>query len=435
MQAPTAVSQRRVGNSALKAATEISTAAELQQIGAGQEALNGNYKLVNDITVENWTPIGHARAYFNGVFDGGGHTVTIKSLNTKIASVLRPKVLGGDTLGTRQPVCFIGFMGAIGSQGIVKNLRVDGFLEYDCGTNCYVAGGIAGENTGLVQNCTSTAIFSVKGVLLNNKKPEGVAEGLVGFNTAIIESGKSEDTATAAAAVPSSAQPLQAAAEAETKQKTSDTATVPAPESANPVRRKPPVRLQAEMETKDSVATATATPASTTVSTTETVTPPKPETKTASSSASVAETAVVKPTYRRKSPGLACGLSCIYPGIGQFYNGQPVKGALFTGIATLSAVVLAVASDETEQNPELYTEDDDIYAAIGVATLSYFAVWVWSIIDAPISAKKINRRNAELYGTAGINATLSLQPDLYLADNMLTNKRQTVYGLKLHIDF
>jgi hypothetical protein len=33
-----------------------------------------------DIEVEDWTPIGDINAPFAGVFDGGGHTVTIRRI-------------------------------------------------------------------------------------------------------------------------------------------------------------------------------------------------------------------------------------------------------------------------------------------------------------------------------------------------------------------
>jgi len=35
---------------------------------------------MNDITVENWTPIGYDKGPFTGLFDGNGYTVTITSV-------------------------------------------------------------------------------------------------------------------------------------------------------------------------------------------------------------------------------------------------------------------------------------------------------------------------------------------------------------------
>ena len=86
-----------------------------------------------------------------------------------------------------------------------------------------------------------------------------------------------------------------------------------------------------------------------------------------------------------KSPWLAFLLSYIFPGGGQLYNGQPIKGLLFlTGITV--GVGIAVLSyggsdfDNTNDSKSL------IYGGLGLAALLY----IYQLIDAPVSANSIN---------------------------------------------
>jgi len=128
--------------------------------------------------------------------------------------------------------------------------------------------------------------------------------------------------------------------------------------------------------------------------------------------------------YHRKSPGGAFCLSFfLIPGIGQFYNGQGGKGATMMILHFGSAAVAALSSDED-------------MAIIGAGV--FFANWLWSSIDAPVSANAINRRNARkaLSWELGGNSTLSLRPDFYIADNKMNiQKKEAVYGLSLKLNF
>ena len=40
-----------------------------------------------------------------------------------------------------------------------------------------------------------------------------------------------------------------------------------------------------------------------------------------------------RPSYGRKNPALAVGISCLLPGLGQFYNGKTDKGVTFLGLS------------------------------------------------------------------------------------------------------
>ncbi|RMD98587.1 MAG: hypothetical protein D6814_07255, partial [Calditrichaeota bacterium] len=78
-----------------------------------------------------------------------------------------------------------------------------------------------------------------------------------------------------------------------------------------------------------------------------------------------------------KSPVVAC-IRSLVPGGGQFYNGDRMKG-LIQQIVFLSGIVVAMTSSEEKSTQEL----------IGIGMIS--GSWLWSIIDAPLSAMKKNK--------------------------------------------
>ena len=95
------------------------------------------------------------------------------------------------------------------------------------------------------------------------------------------------------------------------------------------------------------------------------------------------------------SPGFAAGLGCgtIYlnftllpvipiSGVGQIYNGQPLKGLAFFGIGVLGSYLIKFGSDNAE-----WTFDDRI-GELGVTLV--LGSMLLSPIDAYYSAKKIN---------------------------------------------
>lgn len=73
-------------------------------------------------------------------------------------------------------------------------------------------------------------------------------------------------------------------------------------------------------------------------------------------------------TTEEKSPILALILSIFFPGIGQFYNGQPKKGILLI-IAAIISVALFI---------------------IMIGAVLYLIVWVYALYDAYTSAVSIN---------------------------------------------
>ncbi len=85
-----------------------------------------------------------------------------------------------------------------------------------------------------------------------------------------------------------------------------------------------------------------------------------------------------------KSPGGAFALSLMIPGAGQAHNGQWGKGALMLGGGLVSVGAAVAGSDECDSS--------DDCALFTAGLIGMIGFWVWSMIDAPVSASSINRR-------------------------------------------
>lgn len=126
-----------------------------------------NITLTADIDLKgiDWTPIGKDdnKAY-TGTFDGNGKTITGLTVNQ-----------------TRN---YVGLIGCIGSDGTVKNVKLENVNITGDG---YFVGGVAGTNYGTIENC------SVDGTLTNNRHYLG---GVVGNNYGSIIGCSSSGTIT-----------------------------------------------------------------------------------------------------------------------------------------------------------------------------------------------------------------------------------------------
>jgi hypothetical protein len=83
---------------------------------------------------------------------------------------------------------------------------------------------------------------------------------------------------------------------------------------------------------------------------------------------------------------LALALSLVVPGAGQVYNGHYGKGAVMFGSAALTAssIVLTIAD-------ALELDDDRSGTGVHLLGATGIGIVVWSWIDAPLSARAINR--------------------------------------------
>ena len=125
----------------VQAQTEIRTAEEFAALNDDKTSLSGNYILMNDLTLNDWIPVGNTEGKdgqgFSGTFDGNGHTITIIDFSS---SFDKPT---------------IGLFSMIEKEGIVKNLCVAGNVSYEGNQQFLYIGGIAGFNFGLITCCVS----------------------------------------------------------------------------------------------------------------------------------------------------------------------------------------------------------------------------------------------------------------------------------------
>lgn len=73
-----------------------------------------------------------------------------------------------------------------------------------------------------------------------------------------------------------------------------------------------------------------------------------------------------------KNPSVATILSFFFPGLGQIYNGQIGKGVLFIVLGGISSLLM--------------------FIVIGFITTPI--LWIWGMVDANGSAKRINQKLA-----------------------------------------
>lgn len=79
---------------------------------------------------------------------------------------------------------------------------------------------------------------------------------------------------------------------------------------------------------------------------------------------------------RRRRQVIALMLSGIFPGIGQLYNRQPVKGAI--GVVLGLVLTWAAARAAPADPAALAQPGADVLGPL----LALLAVWVWSLVDA-----------------------------------------------------
>ncbi len=93
------------------------------------------------------------------------------------------------------------------------------------------------------------------------------------------------------------------------------------------------------------------------------------------------------PRKSRKDPVVAGLLSFFLPGTGQLYNGEMAKGAIMFGVASIgSLLIFSAAYDEVHG-------DEGVESKAVPGLFIVMGAWIWSTIDAPISASRINREN------------------------------------------
>jgi hypothetical protein len=103
--------------------------------------------------------------------------------------------------------------------------------------------------------------------------------------------------------------------------------------------------------------------------------------------------------YSEKSPALALALSMIFPGVGQHYSGRSAIGFLQEAMYITGVVVLVGGLD----TPNNWRYRDLRRNKIIVGGSIYAASIIWTLIDAPLGAKRATKRNREKAYTEAIS--------------------------------
>ena len=118
---------------------------------------------------------------------------------------------------------------------------------------------------------------------------------------------------------------------------------------------------------------------------------------------------------QKKNPMVALGLSFPIVGSGQFYNGEYTKGAVQMSAAIVGlGLVLSAGGDNVDSPDGNLDADNDDWRSIPGYVL-FLGGAVWSLIDAPMSANRINRQNqgvsyGHLIELNGGRATVGIDP-------------------------
>lgn len=98
--------------------------------------------------------------------------------------------------------------------------------------------------------------------------------------------------------------------------------------------------------------------------------------------------------YRKKHPLISALLSFIFPGAGQLYNEQFVKGLILLA-AAIAAIISIVYSGISMGNVLIQNESipsTTLILRIVASALIYFGLWLYGMIDGVISAQRISNR-------------------------------------------
>ncbi len=142
----------------------------------------------------------------------------------------------------------------------------------------------------------------------------------------------------------------------------------------------------------------------------------------------------------KKEPALSFLFSFLLPGGGQYYNGEYRKGALMTGLWLGSFVGMAASipydDDDYYDNHNKYNGASDTGPIFTLFALVYMGNYIWSVIDAPVSANKINKQNM-LSWNIGKDTRISIKPDFNLQSYNTGGFRsiEPTYGAKISLNF
>ena len=140
----------------------------------------------------------------------------------------------------------------------------------------------------------------------------------------------------------------------------------------------------------------------------------------ATNSQAAPRTTTVSAPYK---PWLGWLESFLLPGLGQILETkQYAKGIGMMAGAMVCSSIMANA-DNVDEN------------LVPVAGVCFFGLWIWSQIDAPLTAKRLNRQGGFTLLDIGERGTLSMQPTLDYIDMPIASNRTFASGMKLSLTF
>ena len=114
---------------------------------------------------------------------------------------------------------------------------------------------------------------------------------------------------------------------------------------------------------------------------------------------------------KEKEPVLAAVCSVVITGAGQAYNGQWKKGGILLGTNIFGWALVLVSLEENEEGDLELPEDIETVAGLGF--LIAIGSQIYSIVDAPITANRINKRHQQkthLFQRDGERFTVGVDP-------------------------
>jgi uncharacterized protein DUF5683 len=95
---------------------------------------------------------------------------------------------------------------------------------------------------------------------------------------------------------------------------------------------------------------------------------------------------------QRKKPTLALILSAIFPGLGQIYNNQVLKGISLIGLNVIINFLLVKPVERLiTPGGSISIPDNSTLFIVAAYMAAGLVLWVYAIIDAKRTAEKINK--------------------------------------------
>jgi hypothetical protein len=166
---------------------EISCEAELAAMANG---LDLDYKLVDDIAINDWTPVGDETNAFTGSLEGNGKTITFSGTITATnegyaglfgfiwdGTVKNLNITGTVTTSAYEP-----YAGAVAGSllgGAISNIKSTAVVNATATYSAAWAGGIVGRDQGDISNCWTTG--EVTATATANMGSDARAGGIAGY--------------------------------------------------------------------------------------------------------------------------------------------------------------------------------------------------------------------------------------------------------------